>query len=378
MPPPDRRPIREVLAALTVTDRQGWSLLTGATALDEVGERLRRVAALPPLADLSAMPAPVERVPLVVAHGPGLAPALPAIAAQRDRLWVIAPFRSAIALLPAGLVPDVVVLVDRDTWPLHASHEQWRTLSAAQLQCLTTATLVVDAFAPADLVQRWPRAFAVDTGPGAGAAIPLLGSSVLAALAIAFGLGHRHVGLGGADTSPASRLGGLVATLRGADDVRLVDLDAEGLTALLEAGPRLAPRDPSGPPSPGATPAAGARSVAARELDALAALLGEAEAGLAYSPDDPRLVRLTDEIRWRWLTLPAARAAVHRADCRWVTALWELTSAQIRPLHDANSTRMTSRLVLRPLAEALAGHLRDCRACLDRALGPGGPAAVCP
>ncbi len=370
MSPREHLPVVDMLATLTLADRQAWSLLTGSHDLEEVGERLRRVAHLPRLADISEL-TPPHRIPLVVGHGPGIEPALPAIAAHRERLWVLAPFRSAIALLDTGLAPDVIILADRDTWPIRASFEQWQSQSAERKRRLTAATLVIDAFAPADLVQQWSRVFLVDTGPGAGTPVPLFGSGVLAALSIVFGLGHRHVSLGGVDLNPGTKVGDFVARLRGANDVELVELGTDGFAALLATGPRTAPRRPEWQSRPSAAAAAAALAVAAGELEVLASLLRAVEAGLTYAPADPRLARLVDDIRWRWPSIPSARAAVHRADCRWLTALWELTAAPIVPLHDASSILMTSRLVLRPLASALANHLRDCRGCVARAFGHG-------
>ena len=74
--------VLDVIAALVVADAHGqsWSLLTGSQDLGEVEQRLHRVANLPVLADIREMEAPADRLPLIAAHGPGLAHALEQIA----------------------------------------------------------------------------------------------------------------------------------------------------------------------------------------------------------------------------------------------------------------------------------------------------------
>jgi len=365
---PERTSVLSVLASLAVADRESWSLLTGHRDLEEVSERLRRVTLMPKLPDVRHL-VPAGRVPLVVAHGPGFEAALPAIAANRNRLWVMAPFRSAVCLVKSDLVPDVIVLADRDTWPIAASLEQWRTMPADQSRRLTTATLVVDVFAPAELVDRFTRACTFDSGLGCGTALPLHGSAVLAAVSLAFVLGHRHVGIAGVDLNPATRLGGLLAQIADAEDAQCCDVASCGVAGCLERGPSLVALSPALRTSLSPSHPVCARATASRELETLAGLLREVEAGLMYTPTDERLTGLVHRVRSRWRQDPTVVAAVERADLRWLLALWELEALGIQPRDAGRSNEMVGRLVLTELARALEQHLDDCRACLDRHLG---------
>lgn len=365
--PPEPGSVSAIVGQLVSADAAAWSLLTGHHDLDQVAERLRRISRLPRLPDARQLPLPADRLPLVVAHGPGLTEAIAAIVANRGRVLLIAPFRSAVRLIEAGIVPDVIVLADRDTWPIGAALQQWRALPPDQSRRLSAATLVVDAFAPAEVVQRFTRACTFDSGLGCGTALPFHGFGVLVAVSLALVLGHRRVAIAGVDLEPASRLGALLKMLGEASHVRLAAVSG-GLASALECGPQAGLREE--PPQTGLAPSpiACARRVAATELDTLARLLRQVEQAAHWSPDDPRVTGLVEDISGGWRVNATVAAAVQRADLRWLTEMWELAERSIVPIDGRRATRMTARLILPELAAALEAHLRDCRSCLDRNL----------
>lgn len=364
---PEPESVSAIVGRLVSADGAAWSLLTGHHDLDQVAERLRRISRLPKLPDVRHLHLPADRLPLVVAHGPGFTEAIAQIVANRGRVLLIAPFRSAVRLIEAGVVPDVIVLADRDTWPVAATLEQWRALPPDQSRRLSAATLIVDAFVPAEIVQRFTRACTFDSGLGCGTALPFHGFGVLVAVSLALMLGHRLVAIAGVDLEPASRLGALLKTLGEASHVRLAAVSG-GLASALESGPQAGPREERLQTALTPSHFACARRVAATELDALAGLCSQVEQAARWSPDDPRVIGLVENIWGEWRVNATVAAAVQRADLRWLTEMWELAARSIAPIDARRATRMTARLILPELVAALGAHLRDCRSCLDRNL----------
>lgn len=373
MSQPNRSTVAGALALLAAADRQSWSLLTGHRDLCQVAERLRRVRELPRLPDIRHLDVPADRVPVVVAHGPGFSDVIADLVANRNRVWLIAPFRSALRLIDADVVPDVILLADRDTWPVASSLEQWRQLPAAHSRRLRAAALVVDAFAPAEIVMQFSRVYSFDCGLGCGTTLPLHGIGVLAAVSLSLVLGHRHLGVTGADLSSRTRLGSLLAALGETDDVLCVDVGTSGLSACLESGPLLAAREPA--LKSGLSPVACARAAGVRELDHLAERLDDVRRGLSSGTHDRWLAVLVADIRSRWRLNPAVVAAVERAEMRWVSEAWALDAMGMPPIDTTRSTQMIAGLVLHDLALALERHVRDCRECLDGNLGVAEAAA---
>lgn len=375
MPPHERESVSDVVAALVAADRNPWSLLTGHRDLDEVAQRLRRVSRLPQLPDIRHLHLPVDRLPLIVAHGPGFTAAIAQITANRHRVLLVAPFRSAIRLIESGVAPDVIVLADRDTWPIASTLEQWRELPAEQSRRLSAATLVVDEFAPAEIIQRFTRAYTFDSGLRCGTALPFHGFGVLAAASLVLVLGHRHAAITGVGLTPATQLGALLKALGEADEVQLRDFSSGGASCL-ESGPLVGAREQSVRTDLMPSHTVCAIRVASRELDILAGLLREVKHAAGYSPADHRLAGLVKDIRSAWRVNPTVIAAVQRADLRWLSEIWALTGRSIAPLDARRSTEMTARLILRELAAVLENHLYDCRVCLDRNLGASAEAVA--
>jgi len=365
--PPDPGSVSAILAALVAADRESWSLLTGHHDLGEVAERLRRIRRLPTLPDIRHLTVPADRLPVVIAHGPGFTDATSRIARHRERLWLMAPFRTSVRLIECGVAPDVILWTDRDTWPVAATLEQWRALPDELSRRLRAATLLADAFAPAEVVQQFTRAWTFDSGLGCGTPLPFHGFGVLAGVALALVLGHRHVGVAGVDLGSGSRLATLLDRLGAADLVRLTDLSG-GAAAAFEHGPQAGPREPWLPGSPTSPHILCAQRVASGELDALAGLLDRVQCAADSSPDEGGVAGLIDDIRYRWRTNAAVVAAVQRADLRWLSEMWALTAQRLIPVDERRASRMTARLILPELAAALEAHLRDCRSCLDRNL----------
>jgi len=354
---------------------------------------------VPPLAGRHAV---------VLAHGPSLRALLPSIAAQRDRLYVVAPLRTALQLADAGVWADVVVLADAAAETSALSLAAWQAAPVAHRRTLQAqATLVTEPLAPAGVHGGFAQVRAFDDGLGwmpADAALPFWGSAMLPSVCLPLALGAPTVAIGGMDmgathgragrtwSGRATRLDpkltialGLLEALGTALPGRFVDLSAD---AIVKRGFQAVD-------VPGllARPVAeGDRVVhpryVVRAADALRSLVGEADrfgeivAGMAatasrvcalVAADDrsPELASLVDEMEHAWAHEPGCRSALRLLQPPYLRALWQLREAGLTSRDPRASASMKARLI-GPEIAGLEGAYRQWLTVIRDAAGAAG------
>jgi hypothetical protein len=171
-----------------------------------MGDLAHRLEALDPARRFELFPGGLSldgRQPVVLAHGPSLRALLPSLIARRDRLYVVAPLRTALHLADGGLCPDVVVHADAAAWTCDLSLQAWGSASAGARRALEEkATLVTQPFVPTAIHQGFRRACVFDDGLGwlaEESTLPFWGSALLPSICLALALGARKIAVGGMD-----------------------------------------------------------------------------------------------------------------------------------------------------------------------------------
>ncbi len=342
------------------------------------------------------VPPATGRHALVVAHGPSLAAQLPGILEARDRLYVIAPFRTALPLAEAGIVPDVVVMA----YPAPGAHavceEAWRNAPAeVRLRLTKQSTLLVDLFGPPRLFGQFQSVRAFDGGTGFlpdAARLPCWGIAVVTALACALRLGARSVAMAGVDlTGPSGRrhqdwagrpvrldsrmevlrkLLGLFATTT-ADFVDLSTTAAtkagfihESLADFLRRPP--APAQPAAPPMQVSADAVAdllaGKAVRWLRVGREMAEVAERAVRLAGSPDPASrrpLAEALEQMEHAWPDSPPCRMVAQLLQPKYLRGLWQLGSG-LTPLH--------AEVALRRKAVLVGGEFVDLVAALEQSV----------
>lgn len=349
--------------------------------LHHLAHRLREVARVGPLTLFPDVPSLAGRRALVVAHGPSLAALLPAILGAREQLYVIAPFRTALPLADAGVVPDVVVMAYPAAGAHEVCEEAWRNATAETRRRLTgQSTLLADLFAPPAILEHFGRVRVFDDGTGFlpdAARLPCWGIALVTALACALRLGAPAVAIAGVDLAGPNgrrhkdwtgrpvrlaprmevlhRLLGVLATAA----VEFVDLSAGAVTkagftheSLADFLRRAAaPARPAIPPvqvAAGAVTALMLREAArwARAGRDMAEVAGRA-VRLADSADPASralLAEAVNQMERAWPVNPECQTVVRLLQPRYLRALWQLGPA-LKPLHNHTATCRKAKLV---------------------------------
>jgi hypothetical protein len=149
-----------------------------------------------------------DRRPLVLAHGPSLSAILQAIRKHRDRLFVIAPMRTALHLAAHKIWVDLAVLADRGTTPYAVTETAWaETPSATTERLRRAAAILIEPFAPVRIYEGFGRIAVLDDGTGlsgGGTAVPFWGNALIAGVAVPLALGAHRVAVGGIDLKGAA------------------------------------------------------------------------------------------------------------------------------------------------------------------------------
>ncbi|MEW6320993.1 MAG: hypothetical protein AB1635_07880 [Acidobacteriota bacterium] len=373
--------------------------------LAELVARVDDLAVAGPISAVGHLRLPADRRPLIAAHGPSLDASLPAIQRARDRIWLVAPFRTALVLAARGVVPDVTVLADRGHVPYAVTAAAWADATPAVRERLARAsTLVIEPLAPRNLQTAFARVAIFDPGLGVlppAHRLPFWGYALVPAFALPVALGAREVAIVGIDlaaaTGPARktwagapvRLDGRMATLLAlleelAAVVHAVDLSA---TALRKRGfvhrppeflttPPLAHRHRRAPAAGAARVArmaAVARARIAAQLPVIDRLHGHAREALALleTPDAAldsaaraRLAALVHEALATWPRNRSVRMALDLTQPTFLPAVWQAGAPTLAHLRASPAAlRRTARLIFGDLADVTA----DCRRAVEPA-----------
>jgi hypothetical protein len=376
--------IPEALAEPLARLRRGWSLMAPGEPLEDARTRIERLARAERLPAISTCPVPSDRHAVIVAHGPSLEVHRAALTAARERLWIVAPFRTALRLAGGRLLPDVIVLAERDARPIHSTVAAWKTLPERQRACLSQLPFVVDPFAPPEVYESCPYVYGFDSGFGSGAALPFHGFGVLTALSLALERGHHRVALAGVNVD--KRLAAALEVLACATDIECIDLEA-GATShrgwwhvpvdAYVAAP-CARVDRRSVAAASWSPAEAAARLLKREVSALRALHLAIAAGLSAlarldrdAADREALLHLhslMNDVMHKWPSHDELRTAVELAKPPFLLRLWTAHPVRREPFDRDRATRATATLVLRELADALSRCEREHVAPLETLL----------
>jgi hypothetical protein len=337
-----------------------------------------------------------DRQPIVLAHGPSLRTLLPAIAAERQHLYVVAPLRTALRLAEADVWPDVVVLADAAPQTSEISSRAWQAAPASVRQGIEArATLVIEPLAPAAIHRGFPNVRVFDggiVGLPSEATLPFWGSALLPSVCLPLALGAATVAVGGMDmgashgrasftwSGRATRLDpqlsvahGVLEALATALPGRCFDVSAESVVkrgfahaALTDLIARPKPHAAS-VPDPGVS--VRASDVLDHVLDAAAACGGAVSlmaavasrvCDLVTEGDASReLSALIETMECDWAREPGCRNALSLLQPPYLRALWQLRAAGFTSRDPRASARMKGKLI-GPEIAALADAYKEC------------------
>ncbi len=318
---------------------------------------------------------------VVLAHGPGLSALLPTLSRFRDRLYVVAPFRTALRLAAAGIWPDIMVLADAAVPTAEISIAEWQALKGSmRRQFEEHVTLVTEPLAPAAIHQGFSRVRVFDNALGwlpAPAQLPYWGSALLPSLCIPLALGASTVAIGGMNMTAARgrrcrtwageavRLDpgqevphGLLEVLAAAIPGRFLDLTPD---AVVKRGFIVGGIDDLlARPAGGLQPAAVTAPVYASDLlhhtlqaahsfgDTIArmsAIAGRVTELSRSDGDLTELHRLVETMECDWAREPACLEALALLQPPFLQSLWRLRRAGYTAQNAAVATRMKAKLI---------------------------------
>jgi hypothetical protein len=348
----------------------------------DVAHLLRSVDPSRPFRVFPDVPPLDGRHPIVLAHGPSLHVVLPAIAAHRDRLYVVAPFRTALRLAEANVWADAVVLVDAAPQTSEFSVRAWQSVPVSHRRELERrSTLVMEPLAPAVIHAGFSRACVFDDGLGwlpPSAALPCWGSALLPSMCLPLALGAPTVAVGGMDMGAtfgrAARTWsgrqmrvdpklavahGLLEAVGTALPGRLIDLSGD---SVFKRGFEL--QDIAGllgrPAARSVARAAPQVTVRAgqvlRHVLAVADAFGETVkemtthaarvcALLDTEDRSSELHSLIETMEYEWAREPRCRAALSLLQPPYLRAMWQLRDAGFRSRNPLVSATMKGRLI---------------------------------
>ncbi len=400
-------PIRRRLARL----RRHWSLLWRDEPVSDTVRRATRLLAEPTFDTIDNFRPPSSRRTLVLSGGASLNGARADIERHRDELWLVAPFRPALRLTQMGIVPDVVLLADRDASPADVSESMWaETPSAIRKRLGAEATLVCDAFAPRAVSSAFRTVYLFDSGLGGvptTARVPFHGYGLLACVCLAFATGYRQVAIMGADLASARgrrfqawdggvlrvdpssvRLLRLLELIAEAGDMACIDCSPASVRktgwTLLPLDAYVSRRASEPVAQSSATQMRGspetatiARALVRHDLEILDRLIERTEVGLAElgaTLRDPStnvslqtpLGDILEEMEGSWADDPVVRQILAWVNPVYLLAFWTIRRQGVTPANTPCARLRRARLVLPELAELLdgcrdtiSGHLAD-------------------
>lgn len=184
-----------------------WDLSEPGYPVSDVLRRLDELAATTELRTIADL-APADRRHVVVAaHGPSLRPALDALRTHRDRIFLIAPFRTAIVLAASDIVADVAVLADHGHVPYSVTLASWNDASRDVRRQLTAGCrLLMEPLAPRSVYGDFETVAVFDPGLGAfppDMQLPFWSYALVPAVSLAIAGGASEFALVGVDLSAA-------------------------------------------------------------------------------------------------------------------------------------------------------------------------------
>lgn len=367
-----RRLVSLAPRALAIQPARGLAQATDLIEAADLDRPLGLVPDVPPVAG---------RHPVVLAHGPSLAGAAASIAQHRQRLYVIAPLRTALRLAEMGVVPDVVTLADVSPYAHATTEAAWRGAPEAARRALGEgATLVTEALAPRALTAPFRRACVFDDGLGwlpAPSLLPWWGSALVPSLALALRLGGGAVAIAGVDmmaargrrsmawsgepacVAPAMEVAlALLEAIAAALPGRLVDLSPHSIAKrgfACEPIERFVDR--AVPPGEGAArmPATAASAIVepmrrrAATLEPVIRRMAATAARVCELVDrersGPELQALVEEMEDDWRVEPSHAAVLTLAQPSYLASIQQLRAAGIASQDRAAAARMKARLV---------------------------------
>ncbi len=371
----------------------------GGRALDDLPQRIASVDPAGSYGIFPDLPPLDGRHPVVLAHGPSLRALVPALAAHRDRLYLVAPLRTALRLAEGGVRPDVAVLADVASVAYDLSQQAWDAAPAVIRRSLEAdVPLVTEPLAPAAIHAGFARVRLFDDGLGglpSAARLPFWGSALLPSLCLPLALGATTVGVGGLDmgapNGPARRTWrgspmfldealevthGVLECLAEALPGGFVDLtmDSVAKRGWVPATIRELLDRPAAPVTPLASAGAMAAADVLRHVldraDTLAqtvsAIVGAGSriGALAEAPVCDALAALVRQAEEAWADDPGARAALSLVHTPYLRSLWELRDLRVEPRDAGTATIMKARLIgpeiaaLGPAFERWIGAIR--------------------
>jgi hypothetical protein len=388
---------------------------TASVGLSDIAHHVGRLDPARAFGVFPDVPRPGNRHPVVLAHGPSLRELVGSLRAHRDRLYIVAPFRTALRLASDEIIPDVVVLADGIDGTSELSIQAWQTTPAEQRRALETqATLLTGSLPPAVIHGGFARATAFDDGlgwPGPEAALPFWGSALLPSICVPLALGARSVAIGGMDMTatsgrPCRNWNGeslrldpklriahrLLEVVASALPARMVDLSGNSVTKrgferveldAVVAQAITAPRSAAEPPRRHVR-GAGALDRVLSAADGFATTVaamsatGARTVALCSSGNaSPDLAAVVEQMERNWMREPDCRAAVLLLQPPYLRALWRLREAGISSRNPAVSTLMKARLV-GPEIAGLEGVYHEWLAAIRHAVDAGTAPAAAP
>lgn len=391
-------PIRRQVSRLARRHRSLTALSSRSTR--DILDCIRHLSRLPTVLTVDGLAIPSDRRAVVVAHGPSLGTSVETLRRQRERVHLLAPFRTAIHLAEHGIIPDVAVIADREAEQYDHTVAAWMTLPTEQRTRLTReCELVAEPLAPVELYGAFSRLRFFDYGLGilpASATLPFWGYALLTSVCLPLAAGATRLALVGADLTAADgvarpswstgevkldpRMQALLDLLEmvARCDAHLIDTGAASVRKRgyshmsLEqflAGGRSYERGREASPAGQLAVLVAERlldgverhlrtqsevvtSIEGRCHEALE-MAGATDAG---SEALPGLVR---EIEQEWPGDPRMRAAAHALQPTYLLDLWRLREHHdITPVDPIEAARKKTALVFSELAELAAEHRR--------------------
>jgi hypothetical protein len=321
------------------------------------------------------------RHPVVLAHGPSLQTLLPVLAAHRDRLYLVAPLRTALRVAEAGVFPDIAVLADAAVQTSELSVRAWKSAPADRRRVLEEhATLLTEPLAPVAIHRGFARVRVFDNGLGwlpPEGTLPFWGSALLPSVCLPLALGAPAVAIGGMDMEASHGRAcrtwsgrsacldpklavahGLLEALGVSLPGRFVDLSADSIAKrgfeLMNVERLLAQPTASGTEVvPGATMSVAdalhhvlaAADAFGSTITGMTAVASRVCALAASEQRSPELERLVRQMEHEWAEESAPKAALSLLQPRYLRALWQLREAGFTPQNPQAAVRMKARLI---------------------------------